>query len=120
MKNPLRKRILRELRAGFGKYLVIFFMLMMTISFISGFFIASSSMIFIYNESFEKYNIENGHFITRNRLNSSKIQKIEEYGVSVYELNYVEKKSGENKLRIYKDRNAVDKVCLMEDASCRC
>lgn len=114
MKNPLRKRILRELRAGFGKYLVIFFMLMMTISFISGFFIASSSMIFIYNESFEKYNIENGHFITRNRLNSSKIQKIEEYGVSVYELNYVEKKSGENKLRIYKDRNAVDKVCLME------
>ena len=114
MKNPLRKRILRDLRSGFGKYLVIFFMLMLTISFISGFFIASSSMIAIYNESFEKYNIEDGHFITQNRINKSKRQKIEEYGVSVYGLNYVEEKSGENKLRIYKDRSDIDRVCLME------
>ena len=35
MKNPLRKRILRELRDELGKYLVIFLLLTATIGFVS-------------------------------------------------------------------------------------
>ena len=37
MKNPLNKRLLRELREELGKYLVIFLLLTMTIGFVSGF-----------------------------------------------------------------------------------
>ena len=58
MKNPLRKRLLRELKSEIGKYLVIFLLLMATIGFVSGFLVADGSMIKAYNESFEKYNIE--------------------------------------------------------------
>ena len=36
MKNPLRKRLLRELKEEFGKYLVIFLLLAGTISLVSG------------------------------------------------------------------------------------
>ena len=58
VKNPLRKRIFRELRGEAGKYIVIFLLLAMTISLVSGFLVADGSMIAAYNESFEKYNVE--------------------------------------------------------------
>ena len=62
MKNPLRKRLPRELKTEFGKYLVIFLLLVATIGLVSGFLVADGSMIIAYNEGFEKYNVENGNF----------------------------------------------------------
>ena len=53
--NPLHRRYLRELRGEFGKYAVIFVLLVFTIGLISGFLVADGSMITAYNESFEKY-----------------------------------------------------------------
>jgi len=50
------------MKTDFGKYLVIFLFLTATIGFVSGFLVAGSSMITAYNESFEKYNIEDGNF----------------------------------------------------------
>ena len=44
MKNPLRKRFLRELKQDFGKYAVIFLFITLTIGFISGFLVADNSM----------------------------------------------------------------------------
>ena len=57
-RNPLRRRYLRELWGQFGKYAVIFVLLVFTIGLISGFLVADGSMIIAYKESFEKYNIE--------------------------------------------------------------
>ena len=67
MKNPLRKRLLRELKNDIGKYLVIFLFMTATIGFVSGFLVADESMLYAYDESFEKYNVENGNFTNRNR-----------------------------------------------------
>ena len=64
MKNPLRKRLPRELKTEFGKYLVIFLLLVATIGLVSGFLVADGSMIIAYNEGFEKYNVENGNFLS--------------------------------------------------------
>ena len=36
MKNPLRKRIPRELKGEFGKYLVVFILMVTTIGMVSG------------------------------------------------------------------------------------
>ena len=58
MKNPLRKRLLRELRQEMGKYLVVFILMVATIGFVSGFLVADGSMLIAYDNSFEKYNIE--------------------------------------------------------------
>ena len=58
MKNPLRKRLLRELRQEMGKYLVVFILMVATIGFVSGFLVADGSMLTAYDNSFEKYNIE--------------------------------------------------------------
>lgn len=117
--NPLSKRIFRELKDDFTKYIVIFLLLSLTIGLVSGFLVADNSMITAYNESFEKYNIEDGHFQTENKIDKDTIEDIESLDVSLYDLQYVEESidNGSN-LRIYADsnysqRDKVDKVCLM-------
>lgn len=69
MKNPLRKRLLRELRQEMGKYLVVFILMVATIGFVSGFLVADGSMLTAYDNSFEKYNIEDGNFATEEKEN---------------------------------------------------
>ena len=54
MKSPLRKRLPRELKGEFGKYLVVFILMVATIGLVSGFLVADGSMIHAYNEGFEK------------------------------------------------------------------
>ena len=68
MKNPLRKRLLRELRQEMGKYLVVFILMVATIGFVSGFLVADGSMLTAYDNSFEKYNIEDGNFATEKKV----------------------------------------------------
>ena len=68
MKNPLRKRLLRELRQEMGKYLVVFILMVATIGFVSGFLVADGSMLTAYDNSFEKYNIEGGNFATEKKF----------------------------------------------------
>ena len=111
--NPLMKRIPREIRDSFSKYIVIFLLLVGTISLCSGFFVADESMIKAYNESFEKYHIEDGHFITKNPLNKAQRKAISK-DVTVYDLPYVEKELSSSKLRIYSQRDTINKVDVLK------
>ena len=83
-KNPLRKRLPRELRSEFGKYLVIFVLMVLSIGFISGFLVAGESMILAYNESFEKYQIEDGHLIAKKQLSEEQRAQMEALGIRLY------------------------------------
>ncbi len=122
MRNPLIKRLPREFKSDLGKYLVMFLFMTAAIGFISGFFVAGSSMIKAYNESFDKYNIEDGNFELSQEADDALIERIEKENVTIYENYYVEKnvtqKNGENitesTLRIFKNRKDVNKVCVMK------
>lgn len=121
MKSPLIRRIPRELKGEIGKYLVIFIFMAATIGFISGFLVADDSMITAYNESFEKYNIENGNFILEDKATDDFVKAVENEGVTIYENYYQEFDTDNNSdgeyestLRIYKVRKDVDKICLMQ------
>lgn len=113
-RSPLNKRFIRDIKNDFGKYAVIFLLLMLTISFTSGYIVAGDSMVTAYNESFDKYNVEHGHFVTGSALSQSKKKDIHELGVNIYELFYTEKEAkGHGVLRIFADRDEVNLVCLM-------
>lgn len=115
MKNPLRKRLLPELKGELGKYLALFVMFTLFIGLISGFLVADGSMIKAYNEGFTKYNIEDGHFRTDKPLNKAQRKNITELGVTIYDLLYVEERmTNDSNMRIYPDRSEVNLVCLME------
>lgn len=115
MRSPLNKRLFRELRGEFGKYLVIFILMTLTIGMVSGFLVADGSMIQAYEESFEKYSIENGHFRTEKKMNNAQIQDIEDLGIKLYENYYVEEAlTNGSTMRIFKNRDEANKVCLMK------
>ena len=117
MRNPLHKRFPRDLRDEIGKYLVIFLFLLGMISAASGFLVASGSMATAYDESFEKYNIEDGNFELAAEAEPELLEELEQEGeVKLYPNWYVEEetKEVESTLRIFKDRTDVDLVCLMK------
>lgn len=115
MKNPLNKRLPREFRKDFGKYLVIFLLLVITIGFVSGFLVADGSMIKAYNEGVDKYNTENGHFRTSEKMNDAQIQSIEENGIRIYDNFYLEQGlTNDSTMRIFESRDQVNLACLME------
>lgn len=115
MKSPLRKRIPRELRAEFGKYLVVLILMISTIGFVSGFLVADGSMIQAYNEGFEKYNIEDGNFRVKKEFTSSQKREITTNGVTLYENFYIEQAvDNGSTMRFFKNRKDVNKVCLMK------
>ena len=114
MKSPLRKRLLRELKSEFGKYLVAFIMMAITIGLVSGFLVADGSMLRAYDDSFQKYNIEDGYFQTKKKLTPAQKEDIEKSDVKVYENFYIEQKlTNGSTIRFFKNRKEVDKVCLM-------
>ena len=115
MKNPLRKRLPRELKSELGKYLVVFLLMIATIGFVSGFLVADGSMLIAYNESFDKYNVEDGNFSTGEKVYRGQKEAIEELGVKVYENYYIEDAlTNGSTMRFFKNRAEVNKVCLME------
>lgn len=123
MRNPLNKRLPREFLGESAKYLVIFLFMTVTIGFVSGFLVAGNSMIQAYDESFEKYNIEDGHFVLEAEAAQETINRLEKEEVTLYPDFYIEEKAvlnGEQKaestIRIFKNRTEVNKTCLMEGA----
>jgi len=121
MKNPLNKRILKEIKGDIGKYLVLFLFMSATIGFISGFLVASSSMITAYEESFEKYNIEYGNFELPQEMTDSLKETLEREAVTIYDNWYIEEKvqrkqddESTSHLRIYKQRKEINKECVMK------
>ena len=121
MKNPLNKRLPREFKGEFAKYLSIFLFMTATIGFVSGFLVAGSSMIQAYDESFEKYNIENGHFVLDEKADEDTLTELEKEDVTIYPQFYIEEDTDVNgnvktdsTLRIFENRTDVNKVCVMK------
>lgn len=115
MKNPLIKRLPRELKSEFGKYVVIFIFLVGMIAIVSGFLVASDSMSKAYDESFEKYNVEDGNFELLYKADEDLLDTIEKENVTIYENFYIEEETEEfdSTLRIFKNREEINRACLM-------
>ncbi len=114
MKNPLNKRFVRELKSDLGRYIVLFVFIVAMIAIVSGFQVAGNSMIKAYDESFEKYNIEDGNFELTAKADEELIDKIEENNVTIYENFYLEEETTlDTTMRIFKNREEVNRACLM-------
>ena len=115
MRNPLIKRLPREFINEITKYLVIFAFMVGTIGLVSGFLVAGSSLKQSYDESFEKYNIEDGNFELLNEADDNLINTLEEQDLKIYDNNYIEEDSvNDSVIRLFLNRKDVNKVCVME------
>lgn len=117
MRNPLQKRLPRELRTEFGKYVVIFLFIFGMIAFVSGYLVASNSMIAAYQESFTKYVIEDGNLTFSAEPDDETLRAIEDKGaLRLDPIWYKEEDTAEvdSALRIFQKRTVIDLECLMQ------
>ena len=115
MKDPLKKRWIRELAGEKGKYLALFIFLAATIAFVSGFLVADNSMRDAYDGSFEKYDIENGHFSLAQKMPKALKEDVEDEGVRTVSQFYKDEGFKGNKtVRVYKIRKKANRACVME------
>lgn len=77
IKNPLIKRIPRELLGDWKKYLVVALFLILTIGFVSGMYVANESMLVAANEGVTKYKLEDGHFELDKKADETLLSAIE-------------------------------------------
>ncbi len=124
--NPMRKRVLRELKKDWKKYFVLFLLMVFMIALASGIDVGNDSMMAAIDESYEKYSIENGHFELREKPTDELLSKIEEQGITIYEQFYKDlsesKKAPSERteddknvtVRIFKIRTNVNRACLMK------
>ena len=121
MKNPLNRRLPRELKGEMGKYMVIFLFMMLTIGFTSGYFVANSSMLQASEESYDKYNIEDGHFVVKDEISASLQRKLEQEDVKIYKDFYKEEAvdtdndgKSDGSIRVFAEREKVNLICVMK------
>lgn len=122
MKNPLNRRLFREFKDEAGKYAVIFLFMTLTIGFVSGFLVTGDSMIKAYDESFEKYQIEDGHFILKEEVSNAVTEELEDQeNVKICTDFYIEEPTDndmdgndDSTMRIFKIREEMNLVCLMD------
>lgn len=120
MRNPLNKRVLRDLKKDWGKYLALFVLMSFMIGIASGTFVGNDSMMHAIEESYEKYNIEYGHFELKNKPAEDLVDCFRNE-VTIYEQFYkdaeeliIGKDDYAGIARIFKVREEVNLPCLME------
>ncbi|MBR1862542.1 MAG: ABC transporter permease [Ruminococcus sp.] len=117
MRDPLNKRLGKQLREELGKYTIIFLFFVMMIGATSGFIVSDTGMIDAYNESFEKYSIEDGNLEFMLKPEDSVLEDIEkDGGIKLYENYYKDEEtdSFDSTLRIYGERSEIDRLCIWE------
>ena len=120
MKNPLIKRVPRELKGEWRKYLVIFLFLTLVIGFVSGMYVANKSMLKAADESVEKYNREDGYLQFSDPASDELIAVLEENDVKIYENFFkqtdeeLSSTKTEIEIRVYKINDEVDKASILK------
>ena len=115
MKNPLIKRLPREIWAEKAKYLIVFIFMTMMVSMISGFLVADASLKKAYDDGFEKYNTEDGNFILTKQADDKLVKEIETKEVKVYSKFYKDENCiNDSTLRVFENRDDVNKASILE------
>ena len=114
MRNPLRRRLPRELRRDAGKLLALFLFLTATIGFVSGFLVADGSMKTAYDNSFSQYSVEDGHFTLEEEADAALLNRLEEREVTIYPLFYRDRTlSGGHTIRVFANREQVNRASVL-------
>ena len=116
MKNPLNKRLPRELATDWAKYAAIFIMMILLISICSGMRVSNESLKQAYYDSFEKYTLEDGHITFDKPLPEELRATFEEKGgMKLYSNSYFdEEEPGTGAvIRVYSQETEINKPCLL-------
>lgn len=116
MRNPLNKRLPRELAKDAGKYAAIFIMMVLLISICSGMRVSNESLKQAYYDSFDKYTLEDGHITLDKPMPDEMRSTFEGKGaMKLYDNFYFDEESAENGavIRVFCQDDKVNTPCLL-------
>ncbi|MBR6018918.1 MAG: ABC transporter permease [Lachnospiraceae bacterium] len=103
MRNPMNRRLPRELKSDFAKYLVIFLFIVMVVSVVSSFLVANAGVAKAYKDNLKNGRVENGHLAFNVRPDDALLAAIEEKaGIKLYPADFFEETNDGTTLRVYK------------------
>ena len=76
-KNPLNRRVWKDMLRDWKRYLMICLMLIVTIGFVSGMYVANNSMLNTIDSSIEDMKREDGHFTLSKKADDAAVKAIE-------------------------------------------
>lgn len=116
MRNPLNKRLPREISRDWAKYAAIFILMVMLISICSGMRVSNESLTKAYYDSFDKYTLEDGHITLDKPMPAGLRSTFEEKGeMTLRENFYFDEASAETGavVRVYSVTDDVNIPCLL-------
>lgn len=116
MRNPLNRRLPRELAKDATKYAAIFILMVLLISICSGMRVSNETLKQAYYDSYEKYTLEDGHLTLDKPLPDELRSVFEEKGaLKLYDNFYFDETSAETGavIRVYSQDDAVNTPCLL-------
>lgn len=116
MKNPLTKRLPRELAKDATKYIAIFIMMVLLIAACSGMRVGNESLKAAYYDSFELYSIEDGHITFDKALPDELKETFEnDMEMMLYGSIYFDEDTAETgaTIRVYKQSDELNTPCLL-------
>lgn len=109
MQKILRKRILRDLKENFFRYLALMLLIVLGMYMVIGIVGAADTIIIGTKNVAENNLVEDGQFGVFSPLTKSEISQIENAGVTLEEHFYLDfKTTGESVLRIFRTRENID------------
>lgn len=75
--NPLAKRLWKDIIRDRKRYIMIFLMLVATVGFVSGMYVANNSMLTTLNDNYTLLKLEDGNFELSETLDSAAVKAIE-------------------------------------------
>lgn len=115
MRNPLNRRLPRELAKDWAKYAAIFILMVLLISICSGMRVSNESLKQAYYESFDKYVLEDGHLTFDKPLPDEMRSVFEEKGaMKLYDNFYFDEETPDGQVvRVYSQEDEINTPCLL-------
>lgn len=115
MRNPLNRRLPRELAKDWAKYAAIFILMVLLISICSGMRVSNESLKHAYYESFDKYVLEDGHLTFDKPLPDEMRSVFEEKGaMKLYDNFYFDEETPDGQVvRVYSQEDEINTPCLL-------
>lgn len=115
MRNPLNRRLPRELAKDWAKYAAIFILMVLLISICSGMRVSNESLKQAYYESFDKYVLEDGHLTLDKPLPDEMRSVFEEKGaMKLYDNLYFDEETPDGQVvRVYSQEDEINTPCLL-------
>ena len=119
--SPLGKRYPRSIKHNLGRYIGLLILLMMAVGLGNGYMQAAQNNIDMMSGMREKYNVEDGRFMTDFKAKADAIKDVEALGCTVHEnfsydasLTIPGRTIDDTTVRLYGDREGFDEVSYTE------